>query len=141
MSNVQGVNTTKVNAGTSKDNWVDQGLIKSGLKVMSDVYEAAALAIGQTIGLANLPDGAVVHDIKLAFDALGAGSTLSIGDSTDAARYISAQSTVAAGALELDTVDGAAYAIGTNAGDGEIIATVGGGAITGTVKVLIAYTN
>jgi hypothetical protein len=141
MSNVQGVNVTKYDAETSDTTWIDQGLIKSSIRVWSDVYEAAALAIGQTIGLAQLPDGAVVHGGILYFDALGAGVTLEIGDSTDSARYLSATVCTAAGSALFDAVDGSGYAIGTNAGDGEIIATVGVGAATGTVRSVVLYTN
>lgn len=141
MSDVQGVNVTKFDAGTEQDNWIDQGLIKSSIRVWSDVYEAAALAVAQTIGLAQLPDGAVVHGGILYFDALGAGVTLEVGDSTDSARYLSATVCTAAGSAIFDAVDGSGYVIGTNTGDGEIIATVGVGAATGTIRSVILYTN
>ena len=141
MSAVIGVNTTKVDAGTSDANWVDQGRIKSGLKIMSDTYEAVALAMGSTIKVANLPAGAVIQDVKVFFDVLGAGVTVEVGDSVDSDRYIAATVATAAGAASGAKADGAGYEIGTVAGDEEILITTGVGAATGTVKVLIAYTN
>jgi hypothetical protein len=140
MAAVVGVNTTKVDAGTKQDNWIDQGLIKSGLKVMTDVYEAAALAIGSTIKVANLPAGARVHRVDLAFDALGA-ATVDVGDSADANRYLGGVDVSAAGFEGGCLVDGAQYEIGTVAGDDEILITTAGAAITGTIKATIYYTN
>ena len=141
MSNVQGVNVTKYDAGTSDTTWIPSGLIKSGIKVWSDVYTAAALAAAQTIGLAQLPDGAVVHGVLLLHGALGAGVTLTIGDSDTAARYTSAIVCTAEGSALGDKVGGSGYVIGTNTGDGEIIATVGVGAATGDIRLVVLYTN
>jgi len=141
MAAVIGVNTTKVDAGTSNANWVDQGRIKSSLKVMSETYEAAALASGSTIKVANLPAGAVVQSAVLYFDALGAGVTISLGDSDTAARYTTAIVTTSAGSAIADKVDGAGYEIGSNAGDTALLLTTGVGAATGTIKVVIFYTN
>ena len=141
MSNVQGVNVTKYDAGTEQNNWIDQGLVKSSIRVWSDVYECAALAAAQEIGVAQLPDGAIVHGGILYFDALGAGVTISIGDSTDANRYTTAIVCTSAGSAIFDAIDGSGYAIGTNIGDGEIIATVGVGAATGTIRTVVLYTN
>jgi hypothetical protein len=141
MADVYGVNTTKVNAGTSQDNWVDQGLIKSSLKIMSETYTAAALAAGQTIGVANLPDGAVVHGGIIYFGALGAGVTLQAGDANTVGLYSSAIVCTAAGSALFDIEAGSGYVIGSNAGDNEIILTTGVGAATGEIKVVIFYTN
>lgn len=140
MADVYGVNTTKVNAGTQNGNWVDQGLIKSSLKIMTDVYEAAALAAGQTIGIANLPAGAVVHGIIVENDALGA-ATIDVGDSDNPDRYVDGLDVSAAGSAFGILPDGAQYVIGTNTGDTEIIVTVLDAAITGTLKVSVLYTN
>ena len=141
MAAVVGVNTTKVDAGTKQDNWIEQGRIKSGMKLMSETYEAAALAMASTIKVANMPSGAVIHGAVLYWDALGAGVTISLGDSNDALRYSTALVTTAAGAAIADKVDGAAYEIGTNTGDTAILITTGVGAATGTIKVVIFYTN
>ena len=140
MSDVQGVNTTKYDAGTSDTTWIDQGLIKSGLKVWTDSYEAAALAAGQTIGVAQLPAGAVIHGIDLEFDALGA-ATVDVGDSTDPNRYKNAVDVSSADSDTGILVDGAQYVIGTNAGDNDIIITTAAAAITGTIKSTVYYTN
>jgi len=141
MADVYGVNTTKVNAGTKDGNWVDQGLIKSSVKVMSDVYEASALADGSTIGMANLPAGAVVQAVVVSFDALGAGVTVEVGDANTSDLYLSATVATNAGSALGDKVDGVSYVIGTNDGDDEILITTGVGASTGTIKLLVLYTN
>jgi hypothetical protein len=140
MSDVQGVNVTKYDAGTSDATWIDQGLIKSSLKVWTDVYEAVALAAGQTIGIAQLPAGAVVMGIDLQFDALGA-ATASVGDENTAALYKSAVDVSAAGSDQGILPDGAQYVIGTNADDGEIWITTAAAPITGTIKSAVYYTN
>ena len=140
MAELYGVNVTKYDAGTGKDNWIDQGLIKSSLKIWSDVYEAAAAQIADTIVIAELPAGAVVHDILMQFDALGA-ATLNCGDANTAALYKAAVDVSAAGDDNTILVDGAQYVIGTNADDERIILTVAGAAITGTIKTAVLYTN
>lgn len=140
MADVYGANVTKYRAGTKQDNWIDQGLVKSGLKIWSDSYEAAALAAGQIIQIAELPVGAVVHGIILAFDALGA-ATVNVGDSADDNRYLNAIDVSAAGYVVGGLVDGLQYVIGTNTDDDEIIITTAAAAITGTIKAAILYTN
>ena len=136
--NVKGVNYTKYDA--EQGNWVEQGKIFSDLKVCSDTYEASAVDANSTIKMANLPNGAVIHGMTLAFDDLGTGCTLSVGDSTTANRYFSAVDVAsAAGATSAILVDGLGYVIGTNAGDNDIIITTAGAAITGTVKLTVFY--
>ena len=140
MAEVNGVNVTKYDAGTSDTTWIDQGLIKSSIKVWSDVYEAAALNIADTIVIAVLPAGAVVHGIALQFDALGA-ATVDVGDSNDPNRYKNAVDVSAAGDDNSILVDGAQYVIGTNTGDERILITTAAAAITGTIKSAVFYTN
>lgn len=140
MAEVLGVNVTKFDAGTSDTTWIDQGLIKSSIKIWSDVYEAAAVQIADTIVIAELPAGAVVMGILLQFDALGA-ATVNCGDANTADLYKAAVDVSSAGDDNTILVDGAQYVIGTNADDERIILTVAGAAITGTIKSAVLYTN
>jgi len=141
MAEVLGVNVTKYDAGTFDSNWIDQGLVKSSVKVWSEVYEAAAVGVADTIVVAVLPAGAVVHGIALQFDALGAGVTLDAGDVTVPARYKSAIVTTSAGDDNSILVDGAQYVITDAEVDGRVLLTVGVGAATGTIKTAVYYTN
>jgi hypothetical protein len=142
MADGVGVNSTDFLAETSDTTWIAQGLIKSSIKVWSDVFEAdGTQGVGDEITLAILPDGAVVHGGILYFDALGAGVTLSIGDSNDANRYTTAIVCTAAGSAIYDAIDGSGYTIGSNTGDTTVLATIGVGAATGTIRNVIFYTN
>ena len=140
MAELYGVNVTKYDAGTGQDNWIDQGLIKSSIKIWSDVYEAVAAQIADTIVIAELPAGAIVHGILMQFDAVGA-ATLNCGDANTADLYKAAVDVSAAGDDNTILVDGAQYVIGTNADDERIILTIAGAAITGTIKTAVLYTN
>lgn len=140
MAEVNGVNVTKYDA-PGADNWIDQGLIKSSIKVWSEVYEAAAVNIADTIVVAVLPAGAVIHGVKLAWDALGAGVTLDMGDITIPARYKAAIVTTNLGSDDSILVDGLQYVITDEAVDGRVLLTVGVGAATGTIKSEVFYTN
>ena len=141
MAEVLGVNQTKFDAGTYDGNWISQGNIKSGVKLWSDVYEAAAVSIADTIVVAQLPTGAVVHGVQISFDALGAGVTLDMGDITVPTRYKTAVVTTSAGSDSGINVDGAGYQITDEDVDGRVLLTVGVGAATGTIRSLVFYTN
>ncbi len=140
MAEVEGVNVTKFDAGTSDTTWIDQGLIKSSIRVWSEVYEASALPANDTIVIAVLPDGAIVHGISIQFDALGA-ATVDVGDVDNVDRYKDGVNVSAAGSDESILPDGAQYVIGTATGDDRITITVLGAAITGTIKSAVFYTN
>lgn len=119
---------------------LDPGIANSTIHVMSTVYEANALAANDTINLFTLPKGAVIHGISAAFDKLGTGTTLDIGDSVKADRYIDgADTATAAGFTNSITVDGMGYVIGTNEGDNVVLAKNLGAAATGTIKVTCFY--
>ena len=63
-------------------------------------HTVAADANGDTVNLAVLPLGAKILDIDLAYDALGASTTLSIGDAGSATRYIPSTGVTAAGRVQ-----------------------------------------
>jgi hypothetical protein len=136
MSAVMGVNYTK-SLTPSVDNIVAPGVLRGNVKVYQDIYEAAALANPSTIQVGKqLIVGIKVLFIVLTFDALGAATTLSVGDAASATRYINAVATNVAGSKRSDLTDGMNYSVtGTN--DDIIVITLGGGAATGTIAINI----
>jgi len=140
MSEVKGVNYTKAEIGTS-DYTLARGVF-GRLKQISDTYEASALADGSTIEVGkDLLDGDKIVDVILDFDALGGSTTLAVGDSDDADRYITAEDTSSAGQETLDKIDGRGYVIGTADGDNTILITLAGAAATGTIKITVIYST
>ena len=65
----------------------------SPMMVWHDTYEASSLGSGSDITIARLPAGATIHDVIIKADALGGSSTLTVGDSGDADRYLAAVGT------------------------------------------------
>ena len=144
MPEFEGVNVTKYDAGTSNTTWIDQGLIKSGIKVWSESYVALGTeVIADTIVIAELPAGAVIHGIQLTTSALGAARTLEVGDANTAALYKAAVDVSAAVTDNSLDAAGNQYVIGTNTGDERIILTLGGGVLTiaDVIKTQVFYTN
>ena len=139
MATVYGENYTKYLTPTGS-NITDPGELGGKVRVMTDTYEAAAVAAGSTIHMGKpLPVGAKIIGVTLAFDALGS-ATISVGDSTSTARYITATSVSSAGMVDMeegDKVDGLLYEIASTTTD--IILTTASAAITGTVKLIVKY--
>lgn len=141
MATVYGVNYTKYLTPTAS-NITDSGELEGKVRVMTDSYEAAAVALGSTIYMGKpLPGGARILNIKLGFDALGGSSTLAVGDADSAARYMAAGSSASAGIRDMadeTTVDGLLHEVTTGTDD-EIIITTAGAAITGTIRIVVEY--
>ena len=141
MAEYLGVNATKV-ATPIADNITDPGELNGKVRVITDTYEAVAIALGSTIKMGKpLPVGARILNIKLAFDALGGSSTLAVGDAVSAARFMAAGSSSSAGIRDMadeTTVDGLLFEVLSTTVD--IIITVAGAAITGTIKIIVEYT-
>lgn len=116
---------------------LSQGVAFAPVKVISGDYEASAAASGTIIDLCKVPEGAVIHDVILDTDALGASSTLKVGDGADDDRYAAATSTASAAQIKAGVNKG--YRVGKAAGDDVIIATVGGAAITGTIHFTVYF--
>lgn len=139
FADVMGDNYTKSITPTPV-NKLARGKLDGKVRVHTDEYEASALASGSTISIGKtLNTGDIIKDIKIFFDALGASSTLAVGDSADADRYIAAASSASAGSIVLNQIAGANYVIGTNSGDSTILITTDGAEITGTIKSQIEY--
>ncbi len=139
MAAVNGVNNTKA-ADPKAANILNPGVLGGKKRVMVDTYTASALASGSTIAVGkSLPVGAIVTGVKLGFAALGASSTLSVGDAGSATRYLAAASSATAGTrLGPDLVTGLGYVV-TGTSDTDILITTGGASITGAVAIEIEY--
>ena len=137
MASVKGVNFTNITADPIVN--ADSGEWSGKLRVQYDTYEASSLASGSDISVARLPKGAKVYDIVVHFDALGGSTTISVGDSGAAARYIAATSTSSAGQMSMSqegAIDGVGY---ENTAETDVLLTTGGGSITGTIKCYVMY--
>lgn len=142
MAAVKGDNVTKYDAGPSGDNAIAQGFVNAQVEVFLDSYEASALVAGSTIDIAELPANAKVLKVEMYTDALGASSTIDIGDSDDTDRYSAAPfDTSSAGKFESDTADGHQYCVGTNSGDSRVQLLTAGASITGTIKTAVYFTR
>ncbi len=141
MSEVKGVNKTLIDAGTT----LAPGLFDGRIKCMVDSYEASTLVLGSTITVGGrLTKGCVILMVWLTTDALGGSTTMSVGDAESAARYMSAEDTSSAASHFADLADGVGYTTDEtdpDALDTQIVLTTAGASMTGTIKIVVAYTN
>lgn len=136
------VNSTTYEAQTAGKVALSQGVADATLHCVTTTYEASAAASGTIINLFKLQKDAVIQNFVVAFDDLGTGVTLDIGDAGDADRYVAdLDVATAAGSAVGIAADGLGYVTGTDAehDDTLIVATVGGAAATGTLKVTCYY--
>ena len=116
------------------------GIAYSSMHVTSASYTADGLAASDEINLFKLPVGAVIYGMTVAYDDLGTGTTLNIGDANDEDRYMAAVDTATAPGISKEIeATGFGYIIGTNEGDELIKAKNLGAAATGTIKVACFY--
>ncbi len=145
MSAVKGVNKTLADSQETAAR-IPKGQQDGRVKVMYDTYEASALEIGSTIKMgAKLPLGATILEVILDTDNLQNNTTLAVGDAESAARYISATDHGAAALItRLDTIAGRGYVIDEttpSTTDRQIVITTAAGAATGTIKLIVLYTQ
>ncbi len=153
MATVKGVNRTKADNPIA-DNIVAPGILEGKVRCMYDSYEMAGQGAGTLIEMGRqLPKGAVILDVILHSDNLGANCTLAVGDYEDADRYIDATDHGAGAELQTEmgigNIGGFGYVVdetytGKTVGTGtdrQIVITTGAGAGTGTVKLLVLYTG
>ena len=142
MADYKGVNYTKSETPTAP-NIMDGREMDAVVKMHTETYEASAVAQNKTMALfKDLTDGLNVVGGIVYFDALGSNSSISIGDSNDADRYLTTTTTTSAGSAIFNAVNGINYKLGTNDGDNTMLLTaVGSGALSGTIKVVLFYTN
>lgn len=136
------VNSTTYEAQVAGKVALSQGVADATLHCVTTTYEASATASGTIINLFKLQKDAVIQNFVVAFDDLGTGVTLDIGDAGDADRYVDGLDVAtAAGSAVGIKADGLGYITGTDTENDDtlIIATVGGAAATGTIKVTCYY--
>jgi hypothetical protein len=122
------------------------------VRIAHGVYEASSLSAGDVIEMFNIPNGARLIEGSLAHDALGSGTTLSVGyaahtDSSGTAVSASAAAYKAAAAStsaqKIDILATLALGSGTVVDadkDGlPVSVTLAGGAGTGTIEVTIKW--
>ena len=146
VGTLYGVNATLIAAGG--ESAILQGMVDARVKCMIDSYVTIGSSedIGTTIAMGSkLPTGARVIDVILsASGALGAGSTtLEVGDSDTAARYIALTAITADVVMHNSAKSGGVnYIIGTATGDNQILITTAGANNTTaavTIKVIVLY--
>ena len=129
----------------TSDNVLAKGTLGGNVRVMSERFTFSGEANGDTLKLfRNLRAGSRILGLEVHNAALGASTTLDIGDSNDDDRYTAAPIAVSSAASEKGPLPTPAlnYVIGTNDGDDEIIATlVAGGAWNGQLDVNLFYTE
>lgn len=112
-------------------------------------YTAPATGMPQVadvlVWIPNLPKGAriIPHMTKLYWSAGTASSTLTLGDSATANRYLTATAITSAGSAVAETgaANGATYVTGTNSGDTVLTSTVAGAEIAANqvITLRVAY--
>jgi hypothetical protein len=151
MATVYSVQKTKWNQNVPSEK-IDTTELAGRVRVAHAEYEASSLASGDVIEMFNLPNGARIVSGRLAHDALGSSTTLSVGyaahndaDGTSvsaaAAAYKAAASSASAGAANAANT----IALGENSlvnadKDGlPVSVTMGGAAGTGTIQLTMMY--
>jgi len=145
MASVKSVAITNLDAVPAVN--ADGGNL-SPMMVWHDTYEASSLASGSDITIARIPAGATIHDVIVKADALGGSSTLTVGDSGDADRYLAAvgtwnaagqcQSMLAGSTAANTAVAGLGYKVTSST---DLVITTGGATISGTIYFWVHYTQ
>jgi hypothetical protein len=151
MATVYSTQKTKWNQNVPSEK-IDTTELAGRIRVAHAEYEASSLASGDVIEMFNLPNGARIVSGRLAHDALGSSTTLSVGYaahndadgtavSAAAAAYKAAASSASAGAANAANT----IALGENSlvnadKDGlPVSVTMGGAAGTGTIQLTMMY--
>jgi len=151
MATVYSIQKTKWDQNVPSQK-IDTTELAGRVRVAHAEYEAASLASGDVIQMFNLPNGARIISGRLAHDALGGSTTLSVGyaaHSNAAGTAVSAAAAAykAAAASTSATAVNAAntIALGENSlvdadKDGlPVSVTMGGAAGTGTIQLTMMY--
>lgn len=96
-------------------------------------YEATALSAGDVIQALKAALGVRILYLALAWDALGAGCILKVGDGSDTDRFITEKAADVAGVALLDNPDGLGYQYAA-ADTIDIVLT--GASATGTITLV-----
>mgnify|MGYP000098331297 CR=1 FL=1 len=151
MATVYSIQKTKWDQNVPSQK-IDTTELAGRVRVAHAEYEAASLASGDVIQMFNLPNGARIISGRLAHDALGSSTTLSVGYaahnnaagtavSASAAAYKAAAASTSATAVNAANT----IALGENSlvdadKDGlPVSVTMGGAAGTGTIQLTMMY--
>jgi aspartate 1-decarboxylase len=151
MATVYSIQKTKWDQNVPSEK-IDTTELAGRIRVAHAEYEAASLASGDVIQMFNLPNGARIVSGRLAHDALGSSTTLSVGYaahtnaagtavSASAAAYKAAASSASASAANVANT----IALGENSvvdanKDGlPVTVTMGGAAGTNTIQLTMFY--
>jgi len=151
MATVYSIQKTKWNQNVPSQK-IDTTELAGRVRVAHAEYEAASLASGDVIQMFNLPNGSRIISGRLAHDALGSSTTLSVGYaahtnaagtavSASAAAYKAAAASTSATAVNAANT----IALGENSlvdadKDGlPVSVTMGGAAGTGTIQLTMMY--
>ncbi len=146
MASVKGANLTNMDATPVVK--VSSENAGGKLRVFHDTYEASSLASGSDITIARIPINATIHDVIIKADALAASSTLTVGDSDDADRFLGivgtwnvagqTQSMMAGSSTGAPTppVTGLGY---RTTAETDILITTGGATISNTIYSWVIY--
>ena len=146
MASVKGVNLTNMDATPVVK--VSSENAGGKLRVFHDTYEASSLASGSDITIARIPINATIHDVIIKADALAGSSTLTVGDSGDADRFLGivgtwnvagqSQSMLAGSSTGAPTppVTGLGY---RTTAETDILITTGGATISNTIYSWVIY--
>jgi hypothetical protein len=141
MADVLGTNYTLANNPTAA-NRIAGGKVGGNIKSITDSYTWVGEAIASTLKVGkDLPAGAVIQSIILQNAALGASSTIRVGDSNDDDRYMTDIATSSAAVTTDINIAGNLYVIGTNSGDDTIVILTAGGTCTGVMKIVVNYST
>ena len=151
MATVYSIQKTKWDQNVPSQK-IDTTELAGRVRVAHAEYEAASLASGDVIQMFNLPNGSRIISGRLAHDALGSSTTLSVGyaahnNAAGTAVSLSAAAYKAAAASTSATAVNAAntIALGENSlvdadKDGlPVSVTMGGAAGTGTIQLTMMY--
>ena len=120
MATVYSIQKTKWDQNVPSQK-IDTTELAGRVRVAHAEYEASSLASGDVIQMFNLPNGARIISGRLAHDALGSSTTLSVG-------Y--AANTIALGETSL---------VDANKDGLPVSVTMGGAAGTGTIQLTMMY--
>lgn len=133
MADFKGVNSTLY---ATKGALLQHGVWDGAVRVHHDSYTTVGEAVNDRIFIGQLPPMGIFLFAQISVEALGAGTTLSLGDAGSATRFMAATSTAAAVTFTAAAVAGVGYR-NTTQTPIDLFLTVGGAALTAgkTIKV------
>lgn len=113
---------------------------EKGVFTIVSTYEMSATAQNDVIQMAKISAGVTVVDGYICYDALGASTTIDVGDGDNDDRWISAVDTSSAGFTRFGEAGGTGFPV-TYAAEDTVDLTLEGGAGTGTITLVLFCTR